>query len=52
MAKRPNLCSHFGELFPRVLGSQEGVLGLGFHLESQVMFILGLGSLSGKNSQT
>ena len=39
MAKRLNLCSQFGELFPRVLGAQELFWGLGFHLASQVMFI-------------
>ena len=39
VAKQPNFCSQFGELFPRVLGAQEGVLGLGFHLASQAMFI-------------
>ena len=46
------LGSRFGELFPRVLGVQELSWGLGFHLASQVMFIYGLGSFSGKNLKT
>ena len=49
MAKRPNLCFRFGELFPRVLELKRVFWGLWFHLASQVMFIYGLGSLSGKN---
>ena len=39
MAKRPNLCSQFEELFPRVLGFKVLFWGLRFHLESKIMFI-------------
>ena len=35
----PTLCSRFGELFPRVLELKRVFWGLGFHLESQAMFI-------------
>ena len=31
--------SRFGELLSRVFGAQRVSLGLGFHLESQTMFI-------------
>ena len=41
MAKRINLCSRFGVLFPRVLGAQELLWGLGFHLASQCYVYIG-----------
>ena len=47
--QKAQLGSRFGELFPRVFGAQKVSWGLGFYLASQTMFILGLGSLSGKN---
>ena len=39
MVKRPNLVFTILESFSKGFGAQEGVLGLGFHLESKVMFI-------------
>ena len=39
----------YWRVFPRVLELKMVFWGLGFHLAPKVMFIYGLGSLSGKN---
>ena len=39
IAQTAQLGSRFGELLPRVFGAQRVSWGLGFHLESQTMFI-------------
>ena len=37
--QKAQLGSRFGELLPRVFGAQKVSWGLGFHLESQTIFI-------------